>query len=54
MRQQIMHFGKRKKNNEDFGFAEELIATVLHPRHFERYLIQYGYDIGLNEYQDLE
>ena len=34
----------------DNGFAEELIATALHPRHFTRNLIQYGYDIGLNEY----
>ena len=34
----------------DNGFAEELISTALHPRHFERNLIQYGYDIGLNEY----
>jgi hypothetical protein len=47
-----MHFGK--KNVHDFGFAEELIAVVLHPKHFSRILIQYGYDIGLNEYQDLE
>jgi hypothetical protein len=48
MRQQIMHFGK--KNVHDFGFAQELFATVLHPRHFERNLIQYDYDICLNEY----
>jgi len=34
----------------DNGFAEELIATVLHPKRFARNLIQYGYDIGLNEY----
>ena len=38
----------------DNGFAEELIATALHPKHFERNLMKYGYDIGLNEYQDLE
>jgi hypothetical protein len=41
---------KKKKNNEDFGFAEELIAKALHPRHFKRNLLQYGYDICLNEY----
>jgi hypothetical protein len=34
----------------DNGFAEEIIATVLHPRHFARNLELYGYDIGLNEY----
>jgi hypothetical protein len=39
MRQQI--------NN---GFAEELIATALHPRHFARNLLEHGYDISLNEY----
>jgi hypothetical protein len=52
MRLQIKDFGKTKKNNEDFGFAEELIATALHPKHFARNLIQYGYDICLNEYVD--
>ena len=36
----------------DNGFAEELISTVLHPRHFARNLLKYGYDIGLNEYVD--
>jgi len=50
MREQIKNFGKRKNNNADFGFAEELIATTLHPRHFTRNLLQYGYDIVLNEY----
>lgn len=50
MRQQIKDFGKRKKNNEDFGFAEELIASALHPRRFERNLIKYNYDICINEY----
>jgi hypothetical protein len=34
----------------DNGFAEELISNVLHPKHFERNLIQYGYDIGIDEY----
>jgi hypothetical protein len=51
MLEQIRDFGK--KNKDDFGFAEELIATVLHPRHFTRNLELYGYDIGLNEYADL-
>jgi hypothetical protein len=50
MRQQIMHFGKTKKNNEDFGFAEEMIAAALHPRHFARNIELYNYDICLNEY----
>jgi hypothetical protein len=54
MRQQIKDFGKIKKNNEDFGFAEEIIATVLHPRHFARNLLKYGYDICLNEYVELD
>jgi len=44
----IRSFGK--KMLEKFGFAEEMIASALHPRHFARNLIQYGYDIGLNEY----
>ena len=48
MRQQIMNFGK--KNVHDFGFAEEMIATALHPMHFARNLLQYDYDICLNEY----
>ena len=39
MRQQI--------NN---GFVEELIASALHPRHFERNVKLYNYDICLNEY----
>jgi len=34
----------------DNGFAEEMIATALHPRHFKRNLKKYGYDICLNEY----
>jgi hypothetical protein len=36
----------------DNGFAEEMIAAALHPRHFARNLLQYGYDICLNEYVD--
>jgi hypothetical protein len=51
MREQIREFGK--KNKDDFGFAEELIAAALHPRHFTRNLELYNYDIGLNEYADL-
>jgi len=38
----------------DNGFAEELIATVLHPRHFARNLKLYNYNIGTDEYEDLE
>jgi hypothetical protein len=38
----------------DNGFAEEMIATALHPRHFERNLLQYNYDICLNEYVDYD
>jgi hypothetical protein len=37
----------------DNGFAEELIATSLHPRHFTRNLELYRYDICLNECVDL-
>ena len=37
----------------DNGFAEELIATALHPKHFTRNLELYNYDIVLNEYADL-
>jgi hypothetical protein len=40
MKQQIMQY----------GFAEELIATVLHPSHFERNLELYNYDISIDEY----
>jgi hypothetical protein len=39
MRQQIMNFGKT--NVHDFGFAEEMISAVLHPRHLLRNLL-YG------------
>jgi hypothetical protein len=38
----------------DNGFAEEMIASALHPRHFARNLIQYGYDICLNEYVECD
>jgi hypothetical protein len=38
----------------DNGFAEEMIATALHPMHFARNLIQYGYDICLNEYVECD
>jgi len=34
----------------DNGFAEEMIAAALHPRHFTRNLELYNYDIVLNEY----
>ena len=34
------------------GFAEELIASALHPRHFTRNLIQYNYHIGIDEYME--
>ena len=36
----------------DNGFAEELIAKALHPRHFERNLIKYNYHIGIDEYMN--
>jgi hypothetical protein len=50
MKQQIMNFGK--KSNNDFGFAEELIATALHPKHLKRNLELYNYDILIEEYID--
>jgi len=37
-----------RKQIEDF--AKELLEKALHPKHFERNLLQYGYDICLNEY----
>jgi hypothetical protein len=40
----------RKQINN--GFAEEMIAAALHPRHFARNLIKYGYHIGIDEYMD--
>jgi len=46
MRQQIMYFGK----SNHFGFAEELIATVLHPSKLKRNLELYNYDISIDEY----
>ena len=36
----------------DNGFAEEMIATALHPIHFTRNVELYNYDICLNEYID--
>jgi hypothetical protein len=54
MRKQINDFGKTKKNNEDFGFAEELIATALHPKRMARELELYNYNIATDEYDDLE
>jgi len=48
MKQQIMNFGKKSEN--DFGFAEELIAKVLHPKHLKRNLELYNYDILIEEY----
>jgi hypothetical protein len=40
----------RKQINN--GFAEELIASALHPRHFTRNLIKYNYHIGIDEYMN--
>jgi hypothetical protein len=34
----------------DNGFAEELIASALHPRHFKRNIELYNYDISIDEY----
>ena len=34
----------------DNGFAEELIASAMHPRHFKRNVELYNYDISINEY----
>jgi hypothetical protein len=51
MRQQIRNFGKNE-NDFGFGFAEELLSKALHPRNFERNLIQYGYNIVTDEYMD--
>jgi hypothetical protein len=50
MRQQINNAGKKSKN--DFGFAEELIATVLHPSKFKNQINKYNYDISIEEYLD--
>jgi len=36
----------------DNGFAEEMIAAALHPRHFSRNVELYNYDICLNEYME--
>ena len=38
----------------DNGFAEELIATALHPKRFARELELYNYNIATEEYEDLE
>jgi len=38
----------RKQINN--GFAEELIASAMHPRHFKRNVELYNYDISINEY----
>ena len=35
----------------DNGFAEELISTVLHPRHLMRNLELYNYNITTDEYE---
>jgi hypothetical protein len=32
------------------GFAEELIASAMHPRHFKRNVELYNYDISIDEY----
>jgi hypothetical protein len=52
MRKQIRDFGKTKKNNEDFGFAEEMIALALNPCRLERELELYNYNISDEEYMD--
>jgi hypothetical protein len=44
--------GDAMRNQIDNGFAEEMIATALHPRHFARNVELYNYDICLNEYLD--
>jgi hypothetical protein len=41
---------KAMRQQIDNGFAEELIASALHPRHFARNLELYGYDIAIEEY----
>jgi hypothetical protein len=38
----------------DNGFAEELIATALHPKRLARELELYNYNIATEEYEDLE
>jgi hypothetical protein len=38
------------KKQIDNGFAEELIASALHPRHFKRNVELYNYDISIDEY----
>jgi len=43
-----MYFGK--SSYHDFGFAEELIATVLHPINLKRNVELYNYDISIDEY----
>jgi hypothetical protein len=50
MRVNIRDFGKI--NNYDFGFAEELVSKALHPRHLERNLMQFNYNIATDEYME--
>jgi hypothetical protein len=52
MRQKIRDFGKT--NVQDFGFAEELIATALNPCRLKRELYKYNYNISDDEYMDWE
>jgi hypothetical protein len=42
------------KQQIDNGFAEELIAAVLHPKRLARKLELYNYNIATEEYEDLE
>jgi len=42
------------KKQIDNGFAEELIAAVLHPKRLARKLELYNYNIATEEYEDLE
>jgi hypothetical protein len=42
------------KKQIDNGFAEELIATALHPKRLARELELYNYNIATEEYEDLE
>jgi hypothetical protein len=50
MRLQIKEFSKT--NVQDFGFAEEMIATALNPCRLKRELYLYNYNISDDEYMD--
>ncbi len=41
---------KAMRQQIDNGFAEELIASALHPKRLEKNLELYGYDIAIEEY----